>query len=222
MTNLEISTIANSALRQAAEKADSHDGENGYNTKLEISEFSVFVKQAYKRGCSEEEIFSVAEQLGVKIGEKNEASEILTEMQELNKTKTRLNELKNQLDKRVASVNDMKDDYESTKTKSSTGEDVGFWAGGVAGAAASLKIPVPHPLLKLVTAAAGFLFGAASGTIGGMGIDRLVDTLKPDSYEVKVQKKQIDDYEQSAIKPLKEIIAEIEQTLKDKEDAFYE
>ena len=118
MTNLEISTIANPALRVAAEKADSHDGETGYNTKLEISEFSVFVKQAYKSGCSEEEILSVAEQLGVKIGEKSEASEILTEMQELNKTKTRLNELKNQLDKRVTSLDNMKDDAKRTKTKS--------------------------------------------------------------------------------------------------------
>lgn len=32
MAQLDISTISNTTLRQAAEAADSHDGNNGYNT----------------------------------------------------------------------------------------------------------------------------------------------------------------------------------------------
>ncbi len=223
MAQLDISTISNTTLRQAAEAADFHDGNNGYNTKLDTSEIQVFVRQAYKNGCSEQEIISVAEQLGVKIGEKSEGADIIAEMQELSETKKRLENLKSQLVERQNTLDSMQEDYDETRPETTDrGEGIGMWAGGLSGAVAALKIPVPHPLLKLLCAAGGFIGGAGVGGAIGVGVDKLIAVFKPDSYEGKVQKKKIVDYEQSAIDPLKEQIEKVEQEFKEKEEAFYD
>ena len=109
-------------------------------------------------------------------------------------------------------------------TSGKDGEDIGFWAGGLSGTAASLKLAkaAPHPILKAIIVFGGFLMGAGVGAGIGRGIEKLVNYFKPDSHSAKVQSKNMNNYKESAVEPLEAELDALKKQLKEKENKFYE
>lgn len=220
---MNIQQISDVKLRQAAEAADSN-GENAYNNVLDSNELSVFIKQATKLGCGKNVVMDIVNQVGIDEQDK-EAQETVNELNDIVNLKDKIAARKNELAKRNYTMSDMESDLEDAKPKQSTktGENIGFWTGAVAGTAAFFKAaPLPNPILRLGVSLLAGLAGGALGAVAGMGINKLVNMFSPKTHTEEVLSRQIDQYKESNIEPLKSEIDSLEKELKAKEEEFYE
>ena len=225
MGTLDITTIQDSKLRRAAEAADSGNGKTAYNNKLDSSELSVFIKEASKTGCNTDDINDIIQNIGVAQNDKA-TKQTISEFNELNKMRSTIATRENELAKRKGELQRMEDEYDKMRPKTSgkDGEDIGFWAGGLSGTAASLKLAkaAPHPILKAIVVFGGFMIGAGVGAGIGKGIEKLINYFKPDSHSAKVQSKNMNNYKESAVEPLEAELDALKKQLKEKENKFYE
>lgn len=120
--SIDITSIENSRLRQAAQAADSNDGANGYNKKLDNSEFNVFIKQASKLGVSSEEIMGIVPMDSID----QQTKKTVEELQNLENARRNLENAQRELTNRKNHYEQMLDDIDEAGTKRTleTGADL--------------------------------------------------------------------------------------------------
>jgi len=122
---MEISQIGDKVLRKAAEKADTDGNLNG---KLDGNEMSVFVKEAYSKGCTAEEITAIT---GTKTEDKDLAK-LLASMNEIESKKKELEATRNE----IANKNDPYKDNRESRAFNMSVKSVTGVLGGAAGVGA--------------------------------------------------------------------------------------
>ena len=227
---MEISTIESKALRKAAETADSQGNVDG---ELDTNEMSVFVKDAYRRGCSAEDITVIT---GVET-EDATLAKTLEQMREIEEKKKELEIMQTKLD--------TKENFYKTGSKDSRKfnliiESVTGVLGGGAGFGALVGIdrviwpkgagkPKFPKLDNLLfqgkfkgwgTVAAFVTAGIVGGIFAGKALAEKTDVFGLKPHKAKVSEQQSSEYKEAEINPLKEQIETLQKEIYAMENAF--
>ena len=221
MTAVEINTINNQYLREAAEAADTQ-GENAYNKKLDSNELTVFMQNAVESGkCSIQDLMDVMNKVGVDKNDKEIQTKI-NELEQINKLKNEICRLKNELSKNEKILFEKEVKPNTIQTLAGFG---GIFAGVGAGVKIGGAISTALSATGVGAAVVPFIMvgsGLIGGALGALGMYKAADyAQRPfESHETTVQRKQADDYKETNVEPLKAQIKELEKALEEKLENF--
>ncbi len=239
---MEISQIKNDALRAAAEKADEAGNLDGkLNDNMEL-----FAKEAYKKGCSAEDILSITGEV-----KDNAFTNTIKNIQAIEAKERELENLVAGLDDKKAKHDEIKTDSNNYNTKVQIGTGI---AGGVVGGGAVFGLMYGLSSLinkgkfglnwysgigkgfdkvvsvifgsggKLRAAAGLSAICLAAGTLSGIFAGKKVAEetnlfgLKP--HEAKVSQKAAEDYRAANIAPDEVKIQQLKTEIEGMKEAF--
>lgn len=216
---VNISSINNEALKKAAQAADTQ-GDQSYNNELDASELSVFIKEAAKNGCNKDEMMQIVNDVGV-AEDDAETNKTITQYNELAQLRSTLASKTAELQTRQDQLEQMEQKVDDIRPQSTTtGERIGSLIGGLGAFVGMMKFTgggVKGALISIL----GAVLGAGLGGVSGMGINALVNRFSPLPHEGKVEEKNIERYQETAIIPLENEIKELEEQIDAKEKEFF-